>query len=142
MKLNAIVFTGGVFLASLFFTSCNKYEDGPGISLIPRKDRVANTWIIEKAYADNEDVTDDYRVYEIYLSNDGDAEITGEFSIFGQDFAIETDGTWEFYNDENNIRFDYENDDADNEYQILRLTEDEFWVREVGGEVELHLAEK
>jgi hypothetical protein len=34
---------------------------------------------------------------------------------------------------------DFENDDADRTYQILRLKEDEMWLREIGGEDELHL---
>lgn len=133
---------GLCFLLSIFITSCKKYEDGPDINLIPRKDRVANTWIIEKAYADNQDVTADYRAYELYLTNDGDAELKGEFSVFGQDFLYETDGTWQFTNNDENIKFDYENDDADAEYQILRLTDKELWLREVGAELELHLQEK
>lgn len=138
LKSITALFFGATFL----ITSCSKYEDGPAISLISRTERVANTWKVEEAYADNEDVTDDYRVYEVYLSKDGDAELTAEYELLGQDFSIETDGTWQFTNNADNIKVDFENDDADNEYQILKLTETEFWIREVGGEVELHLIEK
>lgn len=142
MNTKLLTTAGIMFLASLFTTGCKKYEDGPNISLIPRKDRVANTWIVEEAYADNQDVSDDYDQYEIYFTNDGDAELTAEYTLFSVDYTIETDGTWEFTNNQENIRVDFENDDADAEYQILRLTSKELWLRQIGQEVELHLAEK
>lgn len=142
MKANTIKLLGIFFLLGASMQSCKKYADGPAISLIPKKDRVANTWIVEKALADSQDVTSDYDQYEIYLTNDGDAQLTADYTVFGVTYTTATNGTWEFTNDESNIRFDYEDDSQDAEYQILKLTEKEFWLRKVGEELELQLKEK
>lgn len=123
-------------------TSCNKYDDGPGVSLIPRNERVANTWVYDEVYENGEDVTEDYELYELYTSSNGDAELEAEYTFGGTVFETTTDGTWEFQNEEQNLSFDFEDDSQDNTYQILRLTQDEMWLRELGGETELHLKEK
>lgn len=121
---------------------CQKYEDGPAISIIPKEERVANTWVVAQALADNQDVTDQYDQYELYLTRGGDVELTAKYTIFGTTYTTDTDGTWQFTNNKDNISFDYEDDDQDAEYQILKLTEKEMWLRKVGQELELHLREK
>ncbi len=120
-------------------TSCKKYEEGPGFSLISKKERVANTWKIEKAMNDGEDVTDEYDQYELFLSKDGDSKIVANYSFGDFTAEFETDGTWMFDDNKETLVTDYENDDADMRYQILKLKEDELWLREEGRETELHL---
>lgn len=142
MKANAIKILSLFLITTGLIEGCRKYEDGPAISLIPKKERVANTWVVEKALADNMDVTGDYDHYEIYLTNDGDAELTAQYTVFGIHYITDTDGTWQFTNNQSNIQFNYEDDSQDAEYQILKLTEKEFWLRQVGQELELHLKEK
>lgn len=134
-----------VFIAaiSLFaVTSCSKYEDGPGVSLVPRDERVANTWEYDKVFEDGEEVTENYDQYELYLTSDGDAELDAEYQFGGVTVETSTNGTWEFQNEEENLSLDFEDDDQDNTYQILRLTQEELWLREIGGETEIHLKEK
>lgn len=134
-----------VALAAAFMftaTSCSKYEDGPGVSLVPRSERVANTWEYDKVYENGEEVTENYDQYELYTSADGDAQLDAEYQYGGVTVETSTDGTWEFQNEEENISFDFEDDEQDNTYQILRLTQDELWLRELGGETEIHLKEK
>jgi len=48
----------------------------------------------------------------------------------------------EFSNQKENIVLDMENDGADETYQILKLKENELWLRELGGEIELQLKSK
>lgn len=120
-------------------SSCKKYEDNPLVVLGSKKERVANTWKIEKAYKDGEDITDNYEQYSIYFSKNGDSKIVANYSYGDFSAEFETDGTWMFKDNKETIEVDYENDDADNEYQILRLTEKELWLREKGNEIELHL---
>ncbi len=130
--------SAAVLVGIAFFglTACNKYEDGPKISLRSKKERVANTWVIEKAIRNGNDVTDEYTIYTLTTSKDGDAKLNA--AVTGS-FTYTTDGTWEFNSNKENLIFDYENNNADNTYQILKLKEDELWIREVGGEDELHL---
>lgn len=136
------------FFAAIFFAAAagvttsgceKKYEDGPLISLRSKKDRVANTWIVEKAYDENgDDVTNEYERYELRLTKDGDAELRATY--FGATF--DTEGTWSFRSNKNNIFLDFENNSADRNYEILRLKNDEFWLQKTDGSKELHLEPK
>ena len=45
-------------------------------------------------------------------------------------------------NNKEDLRLDFENDNADQIYQILRLKEKELWIKEKGGDDELHLIPK
>jgi hypothetical protein len=120
-------------------TGCKKYPDGPGLSLNPRNARVANHWVIAKATEDGQDVTNQYDHYDLFLEKDGDARLDASYYFFGTQIVVITDGTWMFTNHDANLQIDYENDGADVEYQILRLTEKELWLRQVGADLELQL---
>lgn len=119
---------------------CKKYSNGPGFSLVSRQERVENTWIVATATENGEDVSSSYDQYTITLTSDGDAALVADYYYFGVHYAVTTDGTWSFENNEENIRFDYEDDGEDAEYQILRLTGDQFWLRRIGADLELELA--
>ena len=122
--------------------SCSTYEEGPGISIRSRTERVANLWIITSASSDGEDISSDFERYELLLNKDGDAELDASFKLFGETYKSTTDGTWEFTNDENNISLDFEDDDFDNSYQILLLKENEMKLRQQGEDLELVLMSK
>ena len=138
MKIKHILLTGAL-LALFVLPSCNKYEEGPAVSLRTKKERVSNEWQIENAYRNGEDVTDEYDEYALRLRKDGDAELAALYSSGDFTFEYETQGTWSFEDKKEELNMDFENDEADRRYQILRLKEDELWLREIGGEDELHL---
>ena len=142
MKKGIKIAAGLGLMAVFALSSCNKYEEGPIASLRTKKERVANTWVIESAYRNGEEVTDDYEEYTLHIEKDGDAELAALYTWGSFSYEYETDGTWEFTNKAENLSLDYEDDDADQVYQILRLAEKELWLRELGGEDEIHLAPK
>lgn len=139
LKLLLLICLG---LAVLPFTSCKKYEDGPLVSVTPRSERVANTWIIAYAEENNENVSDQYDQYELYLASDGNAELDASYTAFGVEYVTSTNGTWSFQNDDEWLNLDFEDDDQDATYEILRLTNDELWIKNLDNNVELHLLEK
>ena len=131
MKNQSIV---GILLISTLgalSTGCGKYEDGPDFSLRSRASRVANTWKVESARQGGNDVTSAFTQYELNLTKDGDATLTANYALGDVTFEFATNGTW-----------DFENNDADETYNILRLKEEEMWLREKGGDLELHLEPK
>lgn len=138
MKIKNILL-GGALLSLFVLPSCNKYEEGPGVSLRSKTERVSNTWMIDQAFRNGEEVTDEYDEFTLRTTKDGDAELAAIYSAGSFSFEYETDGTWSFKDNKETLELDFENDDADNSYQILRLAEDELWIRENGGEDELHL---
>lgn len=128
--------------ALLFMPACEKYEEGPALSLRSKKARIANTWIISEATDDGRDVSSDYDQFELTLTRDGDASLLAKYSIGDFDFTVETDGTWDFTDDKESLRLDFEDDDSDATYQILRLKENELWLREEGEDLELKFESK
>lgn len=126
-------------VAAATLVSCQKYEDGPFLSLRTREARMANTWKVEKATNGGNDVTSSFTQYELDLKNNRDATLKAEYSLGSLTFEFETSGTWNFENSNEDVRFDFENDAADETYEILRLKEKELWLREKDGDLELHL---
>lgn len=120
-------------------TGCKKYDDGPTFSLRSREERIANNWRIERAMEGGNDVTSAFEQYDLRLTKDGDASLTATYTVFGTDFSFTTNGTWSFENKDEDLRLDFEDDGADEVYQILRLKEKELWLREKGDDLELHL---
>jgi hypothetical protein len=119
--------------------ACKKYEDGPAFSLRSKAARVANNWKIAEALDNGNNVTSDYNKYELDLTKDGHAELSIDYNFFGGNLKYTTSGTWTFVSEKEKISFDYENDQADNVYKILKLKEKEMWLKEDTGTLELHL---
>ncbi len=126
-------------LAISLFPACNKYEDGPGFSLASRKSRMANNWKIDRAYDDGDDVTANYERYELDLGKSGSARLSTSSDFGGITFSAETNGNWEFANKDEDLVLDFENNDADATYQILKLERSDLWIRKKGDDQELHL---
>lgn len=129
-------------ITTIALSSCNKYEDGPIVSLKSKKARVENTWVVAEATNEGNDVTSTYDRFELYLSIDGDATLEAEYQLGDIQVTTSTDGTWSFNNNKEDLILDYENDDADEEYQILKLSSDELWLRVKGDDLEIHFESK
>lgn len=140
--MKKIRYTGLAVSLLLVAASCSKYEDGPMVSLRSKKARVANDWTFVKVTDDGEDVTDSYDEFELTLQEDGDASLVAQYDWGDFSFEFETDGTWMLTDNKEVLELDFESDDADEEYQILRLTENELWLREKGGDREFELEGK
>lgn len=127
------------FAGSIALSSCSKYEDGPAFSLRSKEERIANTWQVDKAMDSGSDVTNSFDQYQLQMLRGGEASLAALYSIGELNFEFETNGTWSLENSNEDLRLDFENDDADRTYEILRLKEEELWLREKGGTLELYL---
>ena len=135
MKVNYLIVA---FLTSIVFTSC-KYEEGPAVSLNSKKERVANHWKAEKVYENGNDITENYDQYELIFEENGNATLLSKYEIGGADVYFDTKGTWQFEDAKETLKTMYENSDADKTYTILKLKENEMWLKEKGGTIEYHL---
>lgn len=129
--MKKISFMAAISLAVLTMTatSCGKYEDGPGFSLLTKKKRLCREWDA-KSYVDAngttyEDNSDDVLTFE----KDGDATYTnGGSGIVG---------TWEFTSDKEKINvsttvFGVVDTDV---LTIQRLTNSELWLKDEDGDI-------
>jgi len=137
MKLQKIALLAAVL--SLVGSSCTFYEDGPIISVIPKKNRIANIWEAEEVTkANGDDITDNYDSWTWTFTEDGDATI--EYTLL---INITIEGEWNLI-DEGSIFQLITNELLGQNiavYDILRLTEDEFWLVDEDG-TEFHLRTK
>jgi len=118
---------------------CGKYDDGPDFSLRSRNERIANTWNVENATKGGSDVTSFFTQYELKMSKDGEATLSANYALGDLTFEFATSGSWELVNKDEDLKLDFENNDADETYEILRLKEDELWLREKDSDLELQL---
>ena len=141
MKKGKILLSALVILL-LTSTACQKYPEGPLLSIHSKTERVANQWKVAQALDNGQDITSDYSQYELNLTKKGGANLTAKYVVLGSTFEYVTEGKWVFVNDKEKISFDYDNNDADGVYRILKLEEDEMWLKEDTGSKELHLVTK
>lgn len=110
-----------VSFALLFFISCGKYEDGPGISLRSKASRIDGSWKVEKYTEDGADLTSDYASLTFEFTKDGSYTVSDTY--LGQ---LET-GSWELTSNNEDLTFTF-SDGTTEAYKILRLTNSDFWI--------------
>lgn len=121
-----------IFVLSLVLGACKKYEDGPLISLTSAQNRIVNTWVIDFAQRDGIDITHEYEDYILTLQMNQNAILQLTVDIFGTPVLLETTGLWAFEDQRRNLQLDFEQNEYDRYYEILRLKQDELWLREIG----------
>ena len=128
-----------LFIAGLLFPllqSCNKYEEGPAISLLSKTERLANIWKVENYKVDGTDYT---------------SLVSGYIEVFSKSGAysyswgvISKEGTWEFQNGDMEIKLTGNDIQTSRVLHILRLENKALWYYYMDGEErhEYHLSEK
>ncbi|MCA6364371.1 MAG: DUF5004 domain-containing protein [Bacteroidetes bacterium] len=125
---------------SVSVAGCGKYEEGPSISLRTKKARLVGDWKIVKVEVNGTDQTNS----QLALVTDQNFkfEKDGKYS-----FAITTNvpiiglvnttrsGSWEFVSDKEEIKITEVdgNTSSSTTSTILRLTNKEFWMKNVSG---------
>lgn len=104
---------------SAIFSSCSKYENGPGISLRSKTTRVVNHWKVEKAMWDGEDITDLLDGISYEFKNDNSY-------TFYEDGTSYENGQWALIESKESLEIiDNEYPEDKFSYKILRLKEKE-----------------
>ena len=118
-------------LAALFILpACTLYEDGPLISLYSKEKRIANVWIAESVTeSDGTDITDDYDGWVWTLTENGDATVS--YPVLGSGSTLNFNGTWNLISEDEVLQLiiDYGLGNSISEFTILRLTENQLWLR-------------
>lgn len=131
MKKIALLSVAALMIGGIALTSCKKYEEGPALTLLSKKARVAGTWELE-AYLENDvDKTSDYRqvVTGETIVYEKDGSYTANYqTVFGEQNDA---GSWEFINDKLEIKgvSNTAGNDPDT-MVIVRLKNKEMWMKE------------
>lgn len=137
-KQNLALVAAAVILIN--FSSCGKYEEGPGISLRSKTARLVNEWEVSDVEADDDtgDYLDDLDItFEFEKGGDFSMTMQGEFSYYGYTFQIddESDGEWEWEDGKESVIVDIEDADEETEFEILRLTNKELKFEDEDGNI-------
>jgi len=112
-----------------FLLSCSKFEDGPAISFLSVKNRIAQSWKVEYILNLSTGISHsaDFEGWLFTLEKDGSFVKT---VLYNQ---LETiyNGSWEL-TQKNIIRLEYTtlSGTVVEFYTILRLTKNEFWIKD------------
>lgn len=113
-------------LVLLITASCNKYEDGPKLSLRSRKARIINTWKVNKYLVDGVDNTatfnSTYPDYTVVFEKSGSYSISATYNSV----VFSETGTWELSESKSFlIRYETSPNTLTHSNEITRLKNDE-----------------
>lgn len=103
----------GLFLLTLIISSCRKYSDGPSFSLLSKKARICNDWVLLTQLKNDEDVTDETVTVKLAIDKDGTYSSSSTYDALGQLQGDYSNGKWTF-GDTKDILYLYES--VNNEY--------------------------
>lgn len=128
MKKTTVILFAAALAGVMVFESCKKYEEGPGLSFRSRKERVANTWVVEKMYEGGTEVASPDGV----VTFDKDGTVSATYTSFG--LTVTLNGTWELVNDDEDLAVTYTSNGISqtSTAKILKLKEKELWVKDLG----------
>jgi hypothetical protein len=114
-------------LLSVIVVSCGKYEEGPGFSLISKKNRVTNTWVLSKVEVNGQDETPQSSSYTLKMILKEDETLSANYTVLTIPFT--TTGTWAFNSDKSALILTDNSGTSTN--TILRLTNKEMKLRQI-----------
>ena len=125
MKNNKIRITLAIFLGMLILSACNKYPDGPKLSLRSKMARARGEWSIDKVIENGNDVTNVFfSFYPNYLMIlDKDGKYTERASGYPDEH-----GKWEFQRNKEDIYSLQDGASIGQTMKLLRLKNKEMWV--------------
>lgn len=133
-----------VFLLIALFavTSCSKYEEGPALSLLTKKARVAGEWKIDKTFYNGEEQTEgtEYTDYMTYvMEKDGTGKMKQEaYTVENDGYTYEAEAAeykleWKFNDDKTMIEVRLQDGEGEwmewDSSEILKLKNKEFWMK-------------
>lgn len=124
-----------LFAMGILAASCNKYPEGPALSIRTATHRVVNTWKPELVTVNNTDVTGSYSSVSYTETYDKDGNYSYNTSVGGGS------GKWSFESNKTAVRRNGVSGQPTVDMEILRLKEKEFWFKFTdGGDVyEFHM---
>ena len=128
-----------ILSACLLLSSCNKYEDGPSISLRSRKARLVNKWQISEGSSQYYVFSE---IFSLEFTKDGAYIMEVEQDTVNTKFV---EGTWEFYDNHNSVityipSFTYRHftiGDMHDTLNLSKLEHKEVWYSSLEGERKL-----
>jgi hypothetical protein len=112
----------GIFLLA----SCGKYEEGPGFSLLSKKNRITNTWNLSSRTTNGQSTNVSNFTWKVVIKDD--ETYTSQSSLFGVPLFNET-GNWKFSSDKKQLVTTPSGSSNNASWEIIRLSKDELKLK-------------
>ena len=111
----------------LLLHSCGKYPDGPNFSILSRKTRIENVWVLKEVIHVNGTVEQNPTPgYTTEFTSEGEAiQTNGDITLNGE---------WDLINDKKDLFVTYEGIGSIT-YEIRKLKSNELWLKSHFGEI-------
>jgi hypothetical protein len=118
---------------------CKKYPEGPSLSLLTKKERVTNDWVIDKYFIDDTDYTEAYHNVFSKSKLSIKRDCTYQKETVSEKSTTITKGKWDFGYKHYNLVFNeisitqngsQKVANAEHQFEILKLKRVELWFRE------------
>ena len=109
-------------------SACGKYDEGPGFSLLSKKNRITNSWDLSSRTTNGETTNLSNYTWNVEIKDD--ETYTSKAFLFGVNFLNET-GNWKFSTDKKQLLTTPSGSSNTASWEIVRLTKDELKLRYV-----------
>lgn len=125
-KINFLLLS--ILIASFLMVSCNKYEEGPAISLLSKTTRICGTWKVTKRQLNGTDVALSAEELSASVEYKNNQTFTVTSSTWGT-----YSGVWKFSSDKTKLIIQVNGQTNETESTIVRLTNSELILEQVIG---------
>ena len=115
---------------SIFLLSCGKYEEGPGISLLSKKNRITNVWSLSSKITNSQTTNLSNTTWKVEIKDD--ETYNAQATYLGIPFLNES-GIWKFSTDKRQLLTTASGSSNTDSWEIIRLTKDELKLKYISG---------
>lgn len=118
-----------LFFAAFLF-SCGKYEEGPGFSLLTKKNRITNVWNLSSRTTNGSTTNLSNVTWKVEIKDD--ESYNSQATYLGITFLNES-GIWKFSTDKSQLLTTASGSSNTDTWEIIRLTKDELKLKYISG---------
>lgn len=118
-----------VFLLSGLVVSCNKYEDGPSLSLRSAKNRITNSWHRSEATENGTTIMKTNKIVDVDFNEDGTYYRIEKTQTGSTQVSTSYFGSWELNNDKTEVFIIYDDEETTLLFELLELRKDRLKIR-------------
>jgi hypothetical protein len=115
----------------LVTTSCNKYPEGPKLTLLTAKARISGDWKLTGFSVNGTDYTSQAGTVLITIEKDGTYKGTTSYVLFGNTVTDNFNGTWEFNDDKTKVTFTDAGSTTGDIFDIIMLKNKEMKLQQI-----------
>ena len=119
-----------LLFSSILLFSCGKYEEGPGISLLTKKNRITNVWSLSSRMTNSQTTNLSNSTWKVEIKDD--ETYTSQVTYLGIPFLNES-GIWKFSTDKSQLLTTASGSSNTDSWEIIRFTKDELKLKYISG---------